>query len=115
MKNSDQVNERQEDQAQEAAQNLRMEAYAANDATAKVERTEDFKTGDVSQKLVDSLQRIASLSSRLPAEMLDDFVANSSGVFDSRLLAVVKNPQDFQLGDAQKPEDIQAFLKKITA
>jgi hypothetical protein len=92
MKNSDQVNERQEDQAQEAAQNLRMEAYAANDATTKVERTEDFKTGDVSQKLVDSLQRIASLSSRLP-----------------------KNPQEFQLGDAQKPEDIQAFLKKITA
>ena len=121
MKPTDKVDERQEDQATEAAQNMRMEAYAASstDKTGnKVEKAEDFTisdSGDVAQKLIDSVQRIASLSSRLPANMLDDLVASSNGVFDNRLLAVVKNPQNFQLGDSQKPEDVQAFLNKITA
>jgi len=117
FKHRDQVN----DAKDETSERLSLEANAAqtSDKTAQKEKTESFTVADagdtsIEQTLGTLLSSIAEKASRLPASMREELVANNSDLINPALLAVVKNPQQFTLGDRQDPDAVKAFLARVS-
>ncbi len=114
FKQRDQVNDGQQD---DASQRLSLEANAAASNDKVSQKAEEFKVADggdsVEKALVGLLTSIAEKASRLPQEMRDQLVAGNADFINPALLAVVKNPQQFKLGDQQNPEAVTAFLARV--
>lgn len=125
FKANDRVDEKQEQEQMQATDNLLRDAYAANQsdrAGQKFEKVEaSDRTGDMTTEerftalaasLNGILERVKSLQQHAP-DALAETVKADGGTTSPLLMAIVKNPGDYQLAKDAKPQDVINFLRNI--
>ena len=114
FKHRDQVNDGKLD---ETSERLSLEANAAQGNDKVSQKAEELKVTDGSDSIEKTLAQlmtsIAEKAARLPQEMRDQLVSGNADFINPALLAVVKNPQDFKLGDEQDAQSVKAFLARV--